>query len=109
MNIPQTIPRIDCKAFSKCGKKSLSHCRRYKLTDEECINCRLVHRRERNNYRTSPDGRLMKRCSICGEWYYLHRFYPRTLNRGEKVYSTFSSECRRCKSLKVSTYQKARR
>ncbi|KAB5477589.1 hypothetical protein FSA01_15120 [Bacteroides fragilis] len=109
MNIPQTIPRIDCKAFAKCGKKSLSHCRRYKLTDEECINCRLVHRRERNNYRTSPDGRLMKRCSICGEWYYFHRFYPRTLNRGEKVYSTFSSECRRCKSLKASTYQKARR
>ncbi|UVP64293.1 hypothetical protein NXW33_18360 [Bacteroides fragilis] len=30
MNIIQTIPRIDCKAFAKCGKKSLSHCRRYK-------------------------------------------------------------------------------
>ncbi|MCA5612487.1 hypothetical protein [Bacteroides fragilis] len=80
MNIIQTIPRIDCKAFAKCGKKSLSHCRRYKLTDEEC--------------------------SVCGEWYGVHRFYPRTLKRGEKVYFTFSSECRRCKSLKASVYQR---
>ncbi|MCM0245794.1 hypothetical protein [Bacteroides fragilis] len=106
MNIIQTIPRIDCKAFAKCGKKSLSHCRRYKLTDEECAGCELVRRRERGNYRTLSDGHVMKQCSVCGEWYGVHRFYPRTLKRGEKVYFTFSSECRRCKSLKASVYQR---
>lgn len=74
MNIIQTIPRIDCKAFAKCGKKSLSHCRRYKLTDEECAGCELVRRRERGNYRTLSDGRVMKQCSVCGEWYGVHRF-----------------------------------
>ena len=106
MNIIQTVPRIDCKAFAKCGKKSLAHCRRYKRTDEECAGCRLVRRRERGNYRTLPNGRLTKQCSVCAEWYGIHRFYPRTLKRGEKVYFTFSSECRSCKSRKVSAYQR---
>lgn len=76
MNIIQTIPRIDCKAFAKCGKKSLSHCRRYKLTDEECAGCELVRRRERGNYRTLSDGHVMKQCSVCGEGMAFTGFIP---------------------------------
>ena len=28
--------RVDCKAFAKCGVKSLSHCRRYRGEDNYC-------------------------------------------------------------------------
>lgn len=101
MNIRQSVPRVDCKAFAKCGVKSLSHCRRYRDKDEECVCCELVKRRERGNFITTPDGRIRKKCSVCGHFFFLHRFYPRTLIRREKTYYCYSSECRQCKSEKV--------
>lgn len=36
MNIRQFVPRKDCKAFAKCGFKSLSRCRRYRGEDKTC-------------------------------------------------------------------------
>ena len=108
MNIPQSIPRIDCKKFARCGKKSLGHCRRYRDKDEECSSCQLIYRRQRDNMRTGPDGKMLRRCSICGNWYYLHRFYPKTMKYKEKKYFTYSSECRRCKSAKVIEDRKLR-
>ena len=37
--------RVDCKAFAKCGVKSLSHCRRYRGEDNYCKGCTLIRRK----------------------------------------------------------------
>ena len=39
--------RVDCKAFAKCGVKSLSHCRRYRGEDNYCKGCTLIRRKPR--------------------------------------------------------------
>ena len=61
--------RVDCKAFAKCGVKSLSHCRRYRGED---------------NY--------------CGHYFYLNRFYANTITSHGKKYRCLSSWCRMCMS-----------
>ena len=51
--------RVDCKAFAKCGVKSLSHCRRYRGEDTYCKGCTLIRRKPRNRM-FDADGREMK-------------------------------------------------
>ena len=74
MNVYQSIPRRDCRVFAKCGAKSLSHCRRHRGTDGECKNCTLIHRKPRNRI-IDASGREMKKCTHCGNYFYLNRFY----------------------------------
>lgn len=97
MNIYQTIPRIDCKAFAKCGVKSLSHCRRHRLDDPECSACKLIFRKPRNRWRDAS-GLEMKRCTRCGKYFYLNRFYKRVVTRKGKKYNLWTSWCRMCTS-----------
>lgn len=97
MNVQQFVPRIDCKAFAKCGVKSLSHCRRYRGEDSDCIGCNLIHRKPRNRLKDSH-GKEMKLCTHCGRSYYLNRFYDRTVSHNGKVYHYKSSWCRMCMS-----------
>jgi len=74
MNVYQSIPRRDCRVFAKCGAKSLSHCRRHRGTDGECKNCTLIHRKPRNRI-IDASGREMKKCTHCGNYFYLNRFF----------------------------------
>lgn len=97
MNVRQSVPRIDCKAFAKCGVKSLSHCRRYRGGDEECKGCSLIRRKPRNRMH-DLHGREMKRCTRCGKHFYLNRFYDRSVNRNGKIYHFLTSWCRMCLS-----------
>lgn len=101
MNVIQSEPRIDCKKYAKCGKKSIAHCRKYRNSDNDCIGCQLIRRRKSDCYKLGPDGRELKRCSSCGEFLPLHRFYPKRIIRGEKVYNILTSACRCCTSRKV--------
>lgn len=80
MNVCQSIPRRDCKVFAKCGAKSLSHCRRHRETDEKCKSCTLIRRKPRNRI-IDDSGREMKRCTHCGNYFYLNRFYNRIVVR----------------------------
>lgn len=55
--------RVDCKAFAKCGVKSLSHCRRYRGEDNYCKGCTLIRRKPRNR-KFDAGGREMKNVPI---------------------------------------------
>lgn len=96
MNIKQSIPRIDCVRFAKCGKKSLAHCRKYRGTDEECAGCKLIKCRSSTKYVTSKRGNVLKKCSCCGRSLKLNWFYRRIVKRNDKIYQTHSSACRMC-------------
>lgn len=52
--------RVDCKAFAKCGVKSLSHCRRYRGEDNYCKGCTLIRRKPRNR-KFDAGGREVKK------------------------------------------------
>lgn len=97
MNIRQFIPRKDCKAFAKCGVKSLSHCRRYRGEDSECSGCTLIRRKPRNRM-CDTYGNEMKMCARCGKYLYLNRFYNITVTSHGKKYHCLSSWCRMCTS-----------
>ena len=75
--------RVDCKAFAKCGVKSLSHCRRYRGEDNYCKGCTLIRRKPRNR-KFDAGGREMKKCTHCGHYFYLNRFYANTITSHEK-------------------------
>lgn len=96
MNIKQSISRIDCVRFAKCGKKSLAHCRKYRETDEECTGCELIKCRSSTKYITSKCGNVLKTCSCCGSYLKLNWFYRRIVKRNNKIYRTYSSACRMC-------------
>lgn len=89
--------RIDCKAFAKCGVKSLSHCRRYRGEDDCCKGCTLVRRKPRNRI-FDEQGNEMKKCTHCGKYFYLNRFYLNTVTSHGKKYKCYSSWCRMCTS-----------
>ena len=97
MNVYQSIPRRDCRVFAKCGAKSLSHCRRHRETDEKCKSCTLIRRKPRNRI-IDDSGREMKRCTHCGNYFYLNRFYNRIVVRKGKEYHLLTSWCRMCMS-----------
>ena len=97
MNVFQSVPRKDCKVFAKCGEKSLSHCRRYRGNDEECISCTLIRRKPQNR-KFDTNGREMKKCTLCGHYFYLYRFYDRVIHHGDKTYYCKCSRCRMCMS-----------
>lgn len=105
MNIPQSIPRIDCQRFAKCGTKSLSHCRRYHGESEDCAGCTLIIRKPKAQVNTSS-GLKLKQCTICGRWMPLFRFYTRQIIRADKIYQSTTSECKMCKSAKVIKQRK---
>lgn len=94
MNIHQTIPRSDCIHFSKCGRYSLSYCRRYGAS--ECGDCGLISRKHKN--RITVDGAEKKVCTRCGRILPLSRFYDRTVQRNGKVYHLKASRCKMCMS-----------
>lgn len=104
MNIRQTVPRIDCRHFAKCGKKSLAHCRQYRGTAPDCLGCTLIRRKPKN--RVISDGKELKRCTHCGQWLPLYRFYERKIVRGEKIYYSLFSECKFCLSKAVINKRK---
>ncbi len=87
--------RVDCKAFAKCGVKSLSHCRRYRGEDNYCKGCTLIRRKPRNRM-FDVDGREMKKCTHCGRYFYLNRFYASSIISHGKKYRRLSSWCRMC-------------
>ena len=89
--------RVDCKAFAKCGVKSLSHCRRYRGEDNYCKGCTLIRRKPRNR-KIDAGGREMKKCTHCGHYFYLNRFYANTITSHGKKYRCLSSWCRMCMS-----------
>lgn len=97
MNVCQSVPRIDCRTFAKCGVKSLSHCRRHREDDTECKGCTLIRRKPKNR-KYDANGKEMKLCTRCGHYYYLNRFYDITVHRGVKSYHCLSSRCRMCMS-----------
>ena len=90
MNVCQSIPRRDCKVFAKCGAKSLSHCRRHREIDEKCKSCTLIRRKPRNRI-IDDSGREMKKCTHCGNYFYLNRFYNRIVVRKGKEYHLLTS------------------
>lgn len=96
MNVKQSVPRVDCIHFAKCGKKSIAHCREYRETDEECTGCKLIEVRSSKNYKTMNGVVTTKRCSKCGQFLSLHWFYKRYVKKGTKVYHTYSSACKIC-------------
>lgn len=98
MNIPQFVPRIDCIHYAKCGKKSLSHCRKYRETDKECTGCALIKMRSSKNYKITDEVDKKRKCSRCGQFLALHWFYKRNIKRGDKTYHTHSSVCKICVS-----------
>ena len=97
MNVRQFVPRMDCKIFAKCRVKSLSHCRRYRGEDESCKGCTLIRRKPRNRI-FDTNGREMKKCTHCGHYFYLNRFYTNTITYKDKKYKCLSSWCRMCMS-----------
>lgn len=97
MNTPQSIPRIDCQRFAKCGVKSLAHCRQYRGTAEDCAGCQLIRRKPKNRMIAS-DGQEMKLCTKCGRWLPLFRFYEYKVKRSGKTYQVLTSWCRQCLS-----------
>lgn len=107
MNTPQSIPRIDCQRFAKCGIKSLAHCRQYRGTAEDCAGCQLIRRKPKNRMIAS-DGQELKLCTKCGRWLPLFRFYEQNVVRNGKVYHPLTSECRQCKSTKVNNQRKSK-
>ena len=100
MNVHQTIPRIDCKRFAKCEKKSLAHCRQHRGAAPDCAGCSLIRRKPKNTM-TSNDGTELKKCTCCGRWLPLFRFYKRTAKVSGKEYHSLTSWCKQCKSNQV--------
>lgn len=98
--------RVDCKAFAKCGIKSLSHCRRYRGEDNYCKGCTLIRRKPRNR-KFDAGGREMKKCTHCGHYFYLNRFYANMITSHGKKYQRLSSWCRMCMS-KVNGERKSK-
>lgn len=57
--------------------------------------------RPKKNYR-NEDGVLLKKCSHCGNFYRLHRFYTLRFVRGGKRYETYQAWCKFCMSKNAS-------
>lgn len=62
-----------------------------------CKSCTLI-RRSRDNRIIDDSGREMKRCTHCGNYFYLNRFYNRIVVRKGKEYHLLTSWCRMCMS-----------
>ena len=57
----------------------------------------LIRRKPRNRI-IDDSGREMKRCTHCGNYFYLNRFYNRIVVRKGKEYHLLTSWCRMCMS-----------
>ncbi len=63
----------------------------------ECKSCTLIRRKPRNRI-IDDSGREMKKCTHCGNYFYLNRFYNRIVVRKGKEYHLLTSWCRMCMS-----------
>lgn len=95
MNVYHPEPRFDCANFAPCGRVSLSKCRRYKGRLAECQGCTMVKRKAKTLSHREDSRRT---CTHCGRPLPMHRFYERTIIRGEKTYKCLSSWCKMCLS-----------
>lgn len=95
-------PRSDCRRLARCGYRSAYMCRRIRDIDIMCAECTLVRTHVRKNVR-NEGGRVMRRCSSCGEWLPETMFYIRHVNYKGKVYILRESRCKICRS---SDYRK---
>ncbi|MDC2304295.1 hypothetical protein PO098_15100 [Bacteroides stercoris] len=84
--------RKDCINYAKCGVKSAFHCQKYRNSDPDCEGCTLIY----GNRRFDSEGKEMKRCSRCGNYYHLNLFYDWTVRRGDKLYHCKASRCKMC-------------
>lgn len=58
----------------------------------------VLFRRKPRNRIIDDSGREMKRCTHCGNYFYLNRFYNRIVVRKGKEYHLLTSWCRMCMS-----------
>ena len=53
--------------------------------------------RPKKNYRNEGGG-ILKKCSHCGKFYKLNRFYALRYTRNDKPYETYQAWCKFCMS-----------
>lgn len=83
--------------LAKCGLTTLSKCRTQKANLPECETCSFVKRRA--SLWKMIDKKPHKKCCRCGEFLPLFRFSPKVIKKPDgKVYETYESMCRLCKS-----------
>ena len=83
--------------LAKCGLTTLSKCRTQKANLPECETCSFVTRRA--SLWKMIDQKPHKKCCRCGEFLPLFRFSPKVIKKPNgKVYETYESMCRMCKS-----------
>lgn len=83
--------------MAKCGLTTLSKCRTQKGNLPECETCSFVTRRA--SLWKMIDQKPHKKCCRCGEFLPLFRFSPKVIKKPNgKVYETYESMCRLCKS-----------
>ena len=83
--------------LAKCGLTTLSKCRTQNANLPECETCSFVTRRA--SLWKMIDQKPHKKCCRCGEFLPLFRFSPKVIKKPNgKVYETYESMCRMCKS-----------
>lgn len=91
--------RSDCVNMAKCGLTSMSRCKGKRAGLAECDGCKLVAR-VADRWKMI-DRKPHKKCSYCGEFLPLERFYPKKNKKPNgKVYESEESICKMCRSRK---------
>lgn len=93
MNTFHQEPRFDCTNMAKCGIHSLSKCRRYKGTLDECKDCTLVQRKSKTLNNVEPERKV---CPHCGRELNITMFGIRKVYRNDKEYRCRASWCKIC-------------
>lgn len=89
--------KSNCRKYSKCGLSSYYRCATNTAGLDECKACTLVKRRV-SNWKMI-NRKPYKRCSICGEFRPLSKFYPKKIKRPNGVvYYSYESACKLCRS-----------
>lgn len=94
-----------CIYMSKCGRTSLSRCRRNTAGFPECKGCKLVTRA--SDRWKMIDKKPYRKCRGCGKFLPVGMYYVRRIKRPDgTIYKTIEGLCKLCRSKK---YERKRR